>query len=151
MSRFPYLLSLCALVFVLCIGAGLKFAWAVTGGCSGTVVSLPLQPGKYKLTCAGNCEPTHPNPCKAGGVSGQGASGAVMCECGEGLTFPPNGPCNMFLNWTTTPSGKKYSVTCWNNDCPAPPPVCEPEGDGIVIDPETGYLSGEGTLTCPCP
>lgn len=155
MSSSSHLVALCALASALCVAVGARLAWAVPGGCSGTVVSLPLQPGKYNLTCAGNCEPQHPNPCKPAGVSGQGSSGAVSCVCGDssgpGLEFPPNGPCIMFLSWRTIESGKVYSVSCSTNDGPAPPPRCTPEGDGIVVDPLTGDLSGEGSVTCPCP
>jgi hypothetical protein len=150
MSRFRQLLWLCAFVFALCIGAGVKFAWAVAGGCSGTVVNDPDHAGQYVLGCAGDCSP-NAGPCKPTGQSGQGAQGAVMCECGNPPSMPANGPCNMFLNWVTRPTGKKFSVTCWNNDCSGTPPVCEPEGHGITIDSETGYLSGSGSVTCPCP
>jgi hypothetical protein len=142
-------LCVCAVAFALVLCAGVRLAWA-SSPCSGTVKHVPGQPGVYKLHCGGNCSP-NPGPCVPGAPSGVGASGATMCVCGDpnGISNPANEPCGMFLNWTTTSGTKVYWLTCWNANCPSPAD-CDQVPVGIVIDPLTGYLSGTGSVTCPC-
>ena len=141
-------LAAVAIAFLLVSLAGAQLALA-TGPCTGTVSSGA---GRYVIGCSGSCEPDHSGPCQPDGSNPNDPDGLRFCICGpkDDINFPANSPCNTYLSWTLTLQGRKYSVDCIRNTCPELQDCEALALGGITIDPLTGWLSGSGTVTCPC-